>query len=368
MTATATETTPALTQAQEESIGAFAGRVLARMAESLQMLLGQKVTLEAGSASVEDSAGIRLLLPSSCAAMSIRLDPALTESVLGIVELPLARTFAHFGRMSPPEEVASAREAGPPLETEDQEEVRTVAGFFAAAIGQEWDGNEADSKDGSGDDSTSVLVLNESAWEGGEDPLSDGAWISVETTCKIGKGEVDPLRLLLPWSLASRMIKSLEPETGGDSPATTAEAPAAAATSSDAPIQRARRAAPTQALAPVVCVGDEALAPALSQALENREVLSLADSSALVSLLTTSSPELVIVRIADGDEAAIRGLARLKHEHDTMRGHPVVVLLENPVKSTVLLCGRLGLVNVLPASVGVDVIARRIRPTLNRHH
>ena len=43
-----------------------------------------------------------------------------------------------------------------------------------------------------------------------------------------------------------------------------------------------------------------------------------------------------------------------------------MVLLEHPVKRTVLMCGRLGLVNVLPATVDPEVVWRRLAPWIRR--
>ncbi len=117
---------------------------------------------------------------------------------------------------------------------------------------------------------------------------------------------------------------------------------------------------------PVVCIDADAVADRIASQLESGAVERLANVGSLEAWLGQGRlPALVIARITGGADDDLEELARLKRDR-LFRGHPVIVLLEHPVKRTVLRCGRLGLVNVLPAQDHPDMVWRRVARWLRR--
>jgi len=357
MSSTVTDA-PLLSKAQGKASRALLERVCKRLAENLQMLLGQKIRLQTHSVTTVNSSELRPHLPTDGAALRVSLESEFPPA-LAVLELPLARYLAHLARMGPADELKALRDAPPPLGAEDPQSLESVAGFFSVAVGQEWDGNQGDQEDAP----NNVVTIAGASWDGHPDPLDEGEWLWGETSCTIENQPAEGIRILIPLELARRMMSA---GAGNDTgPNTAPTDPADDQTSSRAAVPSLME--DDEPLPPVVCISTPQVSEHLVHTFPEREVKVFDNITALHTFLAAgSAPGLVIARIASGDESAIRFIAQLKQVAQGMRGCPVMLMLDDPVRNTVVLCGRLGLVNALPSTVEPDVVARRIRPALRR--
>ena len=365
-TATKTDLNPT----QQQALEAFTSKLLGRLGDSLRMLLGRELTMGPGDVAILDGADIRMRLPASAAGLSVDLEGA-DAPVLALLELPLALSLAHLARMGAQEELETLRDSPPSPTNDDLEQLRTTSSFFAAALIDLWPGSEPG-------ESSEVVLLQDGAWQPDQHPLGEGDYLHVEAHCSLGELTKDTFSLFIPLSVAEILVPVLaqedstlasksesqtlargrKPNTPGPQAGPTAEV--------DTTPTPARRATNLGQPNPVVCIDADTVADRGASILESGTVERLSDVGSLEAWLQKGHvPALVIARIAGGTEDDLDELARLTRDHP-LREYPVMVLLENPVKRTVLRCGRLGLVNVLPDQAHPDVAWRRVALWLRR--
>lgn len=337
------------------------------------MFLGQEVKTSAGEVSVLDAGGVRMKLPASAAGLALTMDGA-DAPVLALLELPLAHSLAHLARMGAADDLEGLRAEPPAPSDDDLTQLRTTAGFFAAAFAEEWTHGEAG-------ESADLIMIQDSAWQEDRDPLGEGSWLHVESTITLEGLPADPVALLLPWTVAEKLVPALAdpesaakddpasaPTTGGGPPPTGGDVTTDRTGSGQnvRPAPRLRHVDANGNPVSIVCIGSDAIAEHIESELEGAVIEKIGTVEEFADAAEHGHvPLLVVATIARDGDAELRTLARLKNEH-LLVGRPIMVLLEKPVKSTVLLCGRLGLVNVLPAQVDADVVWRRLAPWIRR--
>ena len=362
------------------------------------MFLGREVRATPGDFTVLDPSGIRMRIPASAVAMSLALNGAPTP-VLAFLELPLAHSLAHLSRMGAPEELETLREKPPTPSDDDLDQLRVTASFFAAAFAEEWDQDESG-------ETADVIMIQDSTWQNGADPLGEAPWACLEATITLEGQPSDPITVAVPWTIVERVVPTSadagSPSAPAPPPVESEEEPEVPTPSGNAPApstdevsgaEGTATAVETQAAAtvetpetqlsrppwvrqpltsgqtlPIVCIRSNAIAEYISSQLEDAVVETVGSVEEFSRRSQCGHlPLLVIATVSRTPEQDLRALARLKHDH-FLRGSPIMILLERPVRSTVLLCGRLGLVNVLPAQVDTDTVWRRLAPWLRREN
>lgn len=102
----------------------------------------------------------------------------------------------------------------------------------------------------------------------------------------------------------------------------------------------------------------------LAAALPEAAIVCIDDFSGIAQHLTQGPPPaLTIIRIKEGHEQDLERCASLRSEAH-LPSNRLVVLLDCPTKPAVMLCGKLGLVNVFPTDIPVQALAARLKPSL----
>lgn len=240
----------------------------------------------------------------------------------------------------------------------------------------------------------SVARLAGSVWQGGTDPLGAPAYASAKLTFVPEEGAGVTGRILAPEGLLAATPAdsvSTAASPGTDAPADAGNGPAAgeSATGARAPeTPAAESRAGNDAAAPpaaeasanaaaggtpgvpdparplVYCLNEPSLAGRVAEALPEADVRPLDSAAALVGRLHEGeTPALVLVFVPEHGEKLIEHLAGL-HRLPQLTGRRLMPVLENPVKNTVLHCGRSGLFDVLPAGCAPEDLRRRLLPVI----
>jgi hypothetical protein len=182
--------------------------------------------------------------------------------------------------------------------------------------------------------------------------LGDANWLHGAATISIGDLNGDRIGIAIPADWAETLVSE---ENGSATYPSARPTSHVAANPDDELLDRHP---------PVVCIDAPDVAAHLAKQFPEWEVLLLPTKDDLRTVLDEGlRPTVLIVRVRAGEDALLDELSKLKNE-PRMRGCPIMILLENAVERTVMRCGKLGLVNVLPSTVDPDVVRRRLTPKL----
>lgn len=333
--------TPTLAPPQEAACRAFGERVLKKWNENLQMLLGWEISFEVSSITEEEDTSLRGRLPARAVALTMNAADDATAALL-LMEPPLAQAVVAKVRMTSDEEVKKQRAEPGPFDDETRESLGDLNGFLAGAVQAAAQG---DAKLSAGP----ILFLEDATWSGGEDPLSTDRYVTVNVTCTVKGEEPDSVRILLSHASADALVKGF-----GSAPATSSEAAPPAEEDTNAATGR------------ILCLGESSLSERLDGLTPDNAVTHAASAGNLVDLVDEAEPiAMLVADVPPGSEHLLDLVAALRH-HPRMKRRPVLVLLENAVRSTVYRAGRLGLTNVLPATADDPLLQRRTGQLLGR--
>ncbi len=112
------------------------------------------------------------------------------------------------------------------------------------------------------------------------------------------------------------------------------------------------------------CIGDSCAATALAELVPEARVEHVASTADLVTRLEAGGrPQVIVACCESGAHPSLPVLAALR-AHPHMPRHGVFVRLSNPLRTHVVRCARLGLVNVLAADAEAALVQRRLRAAL----
>ena len=300
--------------------------LLPHLAQALRDSLHCELTLSADATATLDANAARAQLPARAVVASL----GRSEHAPALLLLDEAAARHALAAQRP----AATHTAAPPPRAFNDKERDILAGLAAtlaaplAALAQTADAIEPykDLQPGG------TLFVDNAAFEGRSDPLGAGTWLRTELRIKDGEHQHHAV-LLVPQSWFP-------------------EAAAAAPQSNDA--QRVL----------VYCIGDENSAAMLHRVLPDATVVRLADTGELVRQLETGAcPALVMAALTNGGDPALQTLAALK-SHPQMPRHGLYVRLAAPLRTHVVHCGRLGLVNVLAPDADETTLRARLGAAL----
>lgn len=114
------------------------------------------------------------------------------------------------------------------------------------------------------------------------------------------------------------------------------------------------------------CIGDSSAATALAELVPEARVEHVSSTADLVTRLENGGrPQVIVACCESGTHPSLPVLAALR-AHPHMPRHGVFVRLVNPLRTHVVRCAKLGLVNVLAADAEAALVQRRLRAAL-RH-
>jgi len=363
---------------QQDGIRAFTERTLGQLADSLTMLLGQQTSAQPGAAAMLEAEPLEAQLPDQASGVQVTLAES-DAPILFLLETPLVKSLTHLAAAGAADELDTLRSDDAPPSQEHLDQLNAAAAFFVSAAAESWPAGDAGAE-------AQVVVRRDGSWAGDDGPIAEGSWLRIDAGLRLADSWEDPLTVLIPQTIAATLIPELrgdEPDAVAASADTVAEVrgPAPAdneepetADAGSTPTAPAHAAAPPPqepcpvfgAPMPLACVGVETVASHAEARLDETPVQRLESVEQLRQWVESGArPTMVIARIGADATADLEALGRMKRDHE-LRDAPVMLLLDHPIRETVLACGRLGLVNALPSQVDPDVVWRRIASRLRR--
>lgn len=372
----------------------YAEKALGRLKENFELLLGQGVKLEVESLAAERDDELRKRLPSDAIALAVEVPDKDASIGLFFLDPPLAHVMLALMRVAPGEEVQRLwSEGSTELAEEDLESLRETAGFLAASLTDELRARIRKCEMAFEPRPPRVLVKN--AWQEGVDPMGAAPYLVADARFTLGSKDDVPCVFALPLPLMTELVSDFrgvqmsemedkeaardEPATARDEPAPVGEErhgkPVDNAPGPPPPQARSTPARPTPApqVAPevaassvpglVLFLGRSELAAAIGERFGESLVRIEKLSQVVAQLEQHAPPDLVFVEVATGEEHLLPIVGSLARQPG-MKGRAVVVLLDEPTRSTVLRCAHLGLWNVLPSAEETEIIAARSQALL----
>jgi hypothetical protein len=363
----------------------FLKAALGRIASNLELFLGKPLVLSPAEPAAATGAELADRLPARGLALGVKVSGAVDAEIHCVASLPLTLAMALHAKHRTDAQV-SERLSGPSdLTDSERDGIKETGSFITAALGDF-------AKEATG--GRIVLAPAEAKFcARGEDspwpPTESG--FGLETTIEVGGAPPSLLVLFVPATVVAAWTKAapapaFEPQVERpktERPKTqrrATERPRTVRprTAGPAPAPAAPAAAPSQAPPPVAAVspvrgataapavatwvaGTEAFARAVqaagSLALEVKAYASLGDAVAAAG--PGSGPALLVVEIAPGSEFEIDLVGALRR-HPAFAATRLMVALAAPTRTSVLRCGSLGILDVIPAALDAQALSERL--------
>jgi hypothetical protein len=360
----------------------FLKGALSRISSNLELFLGKPLGVSPAEPAAATGAELADRLPARGLVLGVKVSGAVEAEIYCVASLPLTLAMALHARHQTDAQV-SERLSGPSDLTEaERDGIKETGSFITAALGDF-------AKEATG--GRIVLAPTDAKFAvRGEDmpwPAAE-AGFGLETTIEVGGAPPSLLVLFVPATVvaawteampapafeskperrkterpgprrqATERPKTARPKTAGPAPAAPAPVPAPAPPAAAGP----RRPATTPGAAVAAWVtGTDAFVKAVrsagAAALAVRSHASLGEAVAAAG--PGPGPALLIVEIAPGSEFEIDLVGALRR-HPAFAATRLMVALAAPTRASVLRCGALGILDVIPAALDAQALSERL--------